>query len=251
MQRTFLKDLAEAAGVSVSQASRALNGKAEVAPEVRQRIHELARKMNYRNLSHQHTVTLAVLISWMDHFTASLFNALSREAERNGIRLAVISPQHLSMLDEWLFDGVILISGRILIPDWHERCRLPLVAVNSRGNLLDRIPGVFSDGGFSQAMEYLISRGHRRIAVVNPGADIPNPGWEERRKGVPERRRKVGARRRGALSLLPGVAGSRSVALPAARRTLYRIPRCIVRQTGRRLLDFLRTGANRFRLMFR
>ena len=46
-------------------------------------------------------------------------------------------------------------------------------AVNSRGNLLDRIPGVFSDGGFSQAMEYLISRGHRRIAVVNPGADIP------------------------------------------------------------------------------
>ena len=173
MQRTFLKDLAEAAGVSVSQASRALNGKAEVAPEVRQRIHELARKMNYRNLSRQHTVTLAVLISWMDHFTASLFNALSREAERNGIRLAVISPQHLSMLDEWLFDGVILISGRILIPDWHERCRLPLVAVNSRGNLLDRIPGVFSDGGFSQAMEYLISRGHRRIAVVNPGADIP------------------------------------------------------------------------------
>ena len=132
MQRTFLKDLAEAAGVSVSQASRALNGKAEVAPEVRQRIHELARKMNYRNLSRQHTVTLAVLISWMDHFTASLFHALSREAERNGIRLAVISPQHLSMLDEWLFDGVILISGRILIPDWHERCRLPLVAVNSR-----------------------------------------------------------------------------------------------------------------------
>ena len=173
LQRTFLKDLAEAAGVSVSQASRALNGKAEVAPEVRQRIHELARKMNYRNLSRQHTVTLAVLISWMDHFTASLFNALSREAERNGIRLAVISPQHLSMLDEWLFDGVILISGRILIPDWHEQCRLPLVAMNSRGNLLDRIPGVFSDGGFSQAMEYLISRGHRRIAVVNPGADIP------------------------------------------------------------------------------
>lgn len=173
VQRTFLKDLAEAAGVSVSQASRALNGKAEVAPEVRQRVHELARKMNYRNLSHRHTVTLAVLINWVDGFTGSLFNELSREAEKKGIRLAVISPQHLSMLDEWLFDGVFSISGRILIPDWYERCRLPLVAVNSQGNLLDRIPGVFSDGGFAQAMEHLIGQGHRRIAVVNPGMDIP------------------------------------------------------------------------------
>lgn len=173
VQRTFLKDLAKAAGVSVSQASRALNGKAEVAPEVRQRIHELAREMNYRNLSHRHTITLAVLIRMIDHFTGSLFNALIQEAERNGIRLVVIPPQHLSILDEWLFDGVISISGSILIPQWHERSRLPLVALNSMGNLLDRIPGVFSDGGFSQAMEYLISQGHHRIAVMNPGTDIP------------------------------------------------------------------------------
>ena len=250
LQRTFLKDLAEAAGVSVSQASRALNGKAEVAPEVRQRIHELARKMNYRNLSRQHTVTLAVLISWMDHFTASLFNALSREAERNGIRLAVISPQHLSMLDEWLFDGVILISGRILIPDWHERCRLPLVAVNSRGNLLDRIPGVFSDGGFSQAMEYLISRGHRRIAVVNPGADIPTRDGKRGEKAFRSVAGKWGLEGEARYLFYRDWADlearlCRLLTNTIPHSSMYRAT------TGRDCLTFYRTGANRFRLMFR
>ena len=171
MQRIYQKDLADAAGVSVSQVSRALNGKADVAPEVRQRIQKLARQMNYRNLSCQHPVTLAVLIGWMNDYTSNLFNALCREAERDGIRLAVVLPRYLSILDGWLFDGVISISNSSLIPGWHAQHQLPLVVLNSLGNPLDQISGVFSDGGFSLAMEYLISLGHRRIAVGNPGTE--------------------------------------------------------------------------------
>ena len=141
MQRIYQKDLADAAGVSVSQVSRALNGKADVAPEVRQRIQKLARQMNYRNLSCQHPVTLAVLIGWMNDYTSNLFNALCREAER------------------WCSRSL----SEILEPY--------LVVLNSLGNPLDQISGVFSDGGFSLAMEYLISLGHRRIAVGNPGTE--------------------------------------------------------------------------------
>ncbi len=184
MEKTFLKDLAQAAGVSVSQASRALNGKPKVAPEVRQRIHELARQMNYRNQSAKHPLTIAVLTQWIDDSSGNLQNALLREARRRKIRFAVIPTEHVSLLDEWLFDGVIAFS-RNLLPDWHEHFNLPLVAVNSYGNLLDRIPGIDPEGGVRLAVEHLAGLGHRRIALLQPAirdARLPR----DYRKGMTE-----------------------------------------------------------------
>ncbi len=165
MKKTYLKDLAEAAGVSISQASRALNGKPEVAPEVRRRVHELARQMNYRNLSYRHPVTIAILNDWIEEFNRNLLNELLRAARKRKIRFSVIPPEHISLLDEWLFDGAITL-GRGLIPDWHERFGLPLAAINSYGNLLDRIPGVYPEGGGDLAVEHLFNLGHRRIALL-------------------------------------------------------------------------------------
>ena len=54
MRRIMLKDIAAELDISISQVSRALNQKGEVAPEIRAKVLELARKMNYKNLSVRH-----------------------------------------------------------------------------------------------------------------------------------------------------------------------------------------------------
>lgn len=46
MRRIMLKDIAAELDISISQVSRALNQKGEVAPEIRAKVLELARKMN-------------------------------------------------------------------------------------------------------------------------------------------------------------------------------------------------------------
>ncbi len=45
---TSLADVARAAGVSVAAASRALNGRPGVRPEIRERVHAVARDLRYR-----------------------------------------------------------------------------------------------------------------------------------------------------------------------------------------------------------
>lgn len=47
-ERIRMKEVAEAAGVSVNTVSRALNGKSEISPETRARILEVAAKVGYR-----------------------------------------------------------------------------------------------------------------------------------------------------------------------------------------------------------
>ena len=79
MKRTLMKDLAAAAGVSVSQVSRALGQKGEVAPELRQRIHELAREMNYRNCARNRPRTIAVLCGSFGEFSSGVLNGIERE----------------------------------------------------------------------------------------------------------------------------------------------------------------------------
>ena len=46
-QRVTITDLARASGVSVGTVSRALNGYADVRPETRERIMQLARELDY------------------------------------------------------------------------------------------------------------------------------------------------------------------------------------------------------------
>ena len=64
MRRIMLKDIAAELDISISQVSRALNQKGEVAPEIRAKVLELARKMNYKNLSVRHKRTIAVITNW-------------------------------------------------------------------------------------------------------------------------------------------------------------------------------------------
>ena len=186
MRRTLMKDLAAAAGVSVSQVSRALAGKPDVAPELRRRILELAREKNYRNCTAVHRRTVAVLAGRMDKFSSSLVNELLAVARQKGWRMVIVPHEHLEFLDDRLFDGAIGLAASELSRTWHERHRIPLVVINSYGWMLDRVCSVFPDsnGESRLAMEHLISLGHRKIARLrligeNASEQETNRGYDE------------------------------------------------------------------------
>ena len=73
-RKTTLRDIAGELGISISQASRALNRKPDVAPEIRAKVLALANQRNYRNISGKHTKTIGVLVPWMSASLVPYFN---------------------------------------------------------------------------------------------------------------------------------------------------------------------------------
>lgn len=186
MKKILLKDLAEELGISISQVSRALNQKADVAPQIRSRAVELARKMNYRNCSVRHRKTVAVILGWFADFYDATLNRILEQSGKRGWRIVVIPYQHIELLNDQLFDGAIMISGERIAMKWHERYNIPLVVINNFGSALNKICSVFpdADGEVRAAMEHLIALGHTRIARIRGCG--PRTTREELARGLEE-----------------------------------------------------------------
>ena len=90
-RRTSLKDLAEQLGVSIATVSRALRDSCEVGDEMKQKVRELAKQMNYRPnpfaqglRSEAPKVIGVVLPNLVTHFNASVLDGIEDYATREG-----------------------------------------------------------------------------------------------------------------------------------------------------------------------
>ena len=186
MKKIQLKDLADKLGISVSQVSRALNQRGSVAPEIRSRVVELARKMNYRNFSWRHTRKIAIIIERFADFDNNILNETLRICKKLSWQIVVIPRQNIELLNDQLYDGAIVISCAEVAPGWHEKYNMPLVVINNFGSALDRICSVFpdADGEVRIAMEHLIALGHTRIARIRGGA--PDASEQNLQRGLGE-----------------------------------------------------------------
>ena len=164
-RKTTLRDIAGELGISISQASRALNRKPDVAPEIRAKVLALANQRNYRNISGKHTKTIGVLVPWMSASLVPYFNQLIVQTKARNLQLLFIPPNGLGLLDSQLIDGAVTIDSRIP-SEWSSWYNIPLVVVNHFGWALDNICSVFpdADGESRLVMEHLIQLGHRKIA---------------------------------------------------------------------------------------
>jgi Transcriptional regulators len=87
-RKVTIRDLAEAAGVSVTTVSQILNGKGErFSPDTRRRVHQLQEKMGYvpdfnaRNLIMKSAQTIGVLVpTWGTPSLACSSRGFSRRA---------------------------------------------------------------------------------------------------------------------------------------------------------------------------
>src|SRR5690349_10687217 len=87
--RATIRDVAEGAGVSRSTASRALSGHGYVAPDVRNRVRDVARALGYvadataRHLRQQASQSIGVLVSDLANpFYAGLAAGISQQARK-------------------------------------------------------------------------------------------------------------------------------------------------------------------------
>ncbi|AWB82267.1 LacI family transcriptional regulator [Corynebacterium yudongzhengii] len=166
-QRATLKDVAEAAGTSISTASRALSGNPAVAPATRARIQRIATEMGYRPnaqaqaLRRSFTNTIGVVVpSLINYYFASMVTAIQREASAAGLSTIIANSQERS---DTLADALQVfadqrVDGIICVP--HEGCSRRLLGMYRSGMpivLIDRelegstIPTITSDAAASIA----------------------------------------------------------------------------------------------------
>jgi LacI family transcriptional regulator len=184
-----IRDVARRAGVSVSTASRALNGKPDVSQAVRDKILAVAQKLHYAASVHARVMgggrsrTLGLVISnSADPFFASLARGVFDAATDAGYSVIVWNTneavdrelQAYQMLRERRVDGALLASVQSGEPPLRRLVveGIPYVLLNRD---LDGLPAncVQLDyrAGARDATAHLLSLGHRHVAHLTHSDD--------------------------------------------------------------------------------
>lgn len=208
-----IKDVARAAGVAPSTVSRVLAGSSRISPETHEKVRAAMKELKYhpnaiaRSLLTKSTNTVGLIIArpaeqaFTNPFFPELMRGIAAVLHEKGFNLMLTmadSPQEeraacLKLLRQRRVDGVVLTSGRI-----KDRLIDDLLAEEHSFVLVGRVPDlrpvswVNNDNVAvgAMAVEHLVSRGHRRIALINGPADMMVT--IDRRQGYVEALRRAG-----------------------------------------------------------
>jgi LacI family transcriptional regulator len=194
--RATLREVALAAGVELSTASKVLNGGAiAVRKETRMRIEAAAAELQYRpnasarGLKLQRTGALGFLLPDVSNpVYASIVRAAMREASRRGYALLLAEIRddsddtaYLRLAQESRIDGLIIASARDTnAPENESSWRgVPKVAVNRRA---PQGVSVYIDDEAAAALATttLIDAGHRRLGLITGPRNIDTAIRRER-----------------------------------------------------------------------
>lgn len=182
--RTTVKEVSAAAGVSTATVSRVLTGFEDVSEQTRQRVLDAAKSLNYqpnrnaRNLRRSTTSKIGVIISDIQN---PFFGSVVRGVEKNLIQddyTLVLGNSDENLQREQKLITMMLeegVAGIILAPtsaDPEEYQELfssetPCVVIDRKLPLVD-IDMVLVDGaaGAAMAVDHLVALGHTRIGYV-------------------------------------------------------------------------------------
>lgn len=186
-----LRDVAQAAGVSLATASRALNNKAYVQPDTRALVIKAAADLGYKlqvrvaSTAAAQLNTIGVLIkrdpfgaSRLDTFYYAVLSGIEDECHRLGLNLmyASLPVDEHSLGDSWspllengdvdglLIVGIVFSSTSVIsrIPS-----HIPVVVVDGVLNDFEcDIITTNNESGAYNAVSYLIEQGHTRIGLL-------------------------------------------------------------------------------------
>lgn len=200
-QRANLRDIAQAAGVSMQTASRVVRGVDVVAEPTRQRVLAAVEKLNYqpnmaaRSLSANRTGSVHIIDAVpLFHGHATTFVAVCQalaaldlhisttviRADLNSLQLRELVPVGA--------DGVVVLGGRGEPRSWVHTVatRVPTVYIGQTHDLPEPAVGVAVDhrAGARLAVEHLVGRGATRIAHLAGPAEWTDA--QERLRGYAE-----------------------------------------------------------------
>lgn len=187
-KRVTIKDVASKAGVAYQTVSKVMNGRAHVLPDTEARIWAAAQELGYkpnhnaRNLRTQRSRMIGY--SWSsseteqpNHILHMFLTSMVSEAELAGYHLLPFPYRegedqvagYRELIDSGRVDAFVITSVNYADPraNFLVEQNFPFVAFG-RSGAHDHFPYVDVDGaaGLRLATEHLISRGHRRIAVL-------------------------------------------------------------------------------------
>ena len=187
---TTIKDIAKAAGVSVTTVSRALNGYSDVNEKTRAKIMKVAKDLNYspntvaRTLVMKKSKTIGLLVSDMnregvkDNFTFEVLCGINEASAELGYDLVLFSTTsskqkektYTQLCRERRVDGVIIQGIKMDDPYLMEvvNSDIPCVLVDIPIES-DTVGYVTTDNieGAKKATQHLINLGHHNIALIN------------------------------------------------------------------------------------
>jgi DNA-binding LacI/PurR family transcriptional regulator len=187
-----IRDVARHAGVSVTTASRALNGNALVNPETAARVMRVVAELEFspspaaRRLSLGRTLTVGAVVSFLTRPQAAErirgIAAVLGDSEFDLVIYNVESIQKrdhylATLLDSHRVDGLLIVS---LPPPAATaaalaRSPVPIVCIDVHVDTVAAMPRVVGDdvAGGAIAARHLLELGHRRIGFVGDAADNP------------------------------------------------------------------------------
>ncbi|MBW9095255.1 LacI family DNA-binding transcriptional regulator [Microbacterium jejuense] len=232
--RATIREVAEAAGVSKSTASRALSGNGYAAPEVRQRVRDVAKELGYvvdvtaRSLKQRTSRSVGVLVSDLRNvFYAELASGIGEEARAHGRTLVLVDLRGDGRDELEAAEALVAsrVSGVIATPVSRElsgflsRIGVPLIEVDRRfdAGATDAVV-VDNRAAARDTTSRLLAAGHERIALL-----IDETEWttgDERQRGYLD---ALAAKKvRVDESLIVQAGWDADEAMAAARRILSR-----------------------------
>nr|WP_246681310.1 LacI family DNA-binding transcriptional regulator [Mesorhizobium sp. B2-3-14] len=192
-----IHDLARHLNISIGTVSRALNGRADVNAETRQRVLDAARLLNYspnqsgRNLRRGTTHAVAFMLQphpgdqqYGEPFFIPFLSGLQAALAEHGLDLIIVMGAPADYQQERLrrvvetrrADAVLLAwtrreDDRI---DYLSRAGFPFATLGRSQSGDETYPSLdldFEKAG-ADAVDRLVARGHRRIAAIRPSLDL-------------------------------------------------------------------------------
>lgn len=184
--RVSLKDLAQQLGVSAATVSRALHGSNEIGEEMKKKVQDLARQLNYRpnpfaqSLRSESPRVIGVVVpNLVTHYYAAVLDGIESEARNAGYSV-ISANSHESSEDETRaidnfiglhVEGIIACLAQDTTDYSHfeeiSRMGIPLVFFG-RTCLPEIFSSVTANGDVAaqEATQHLIDTGSRRIAFI-------------------------------------------------------------------------------------
>lgn len=185
-------DVSRHAGVSKATVSRVLNGTGQVKESTRQKVFTAMQALDYRpnllarSLANRTNNSIGLVVSTFDGFYfGSLLRRASRQAELHNKQLIVTdghdTPEReqkaVQMLADRQCDAIILYTrymDELAILSLIDATEMPLVIINRNvTQARDRAIFFEQETAAFQAVEYLITQGHRDIACITLPVHTP------------------------------------------------------------------------------
>jgi len=185
-KRPTLKELANAAGVSVASASYAINGNGSVGERTRAHVIDVAARIGYRQntlaraMKTGRSGTLGMVVPDLTNpFFPSLVQSVIQAARDQGYGVFMtdtegdesIEQAALRMLADRAVDGIIWFPVRDVDTSAGLLKSIPTVVLDRALQGFDTVVADYADGG-RRAAEHLLAAGHTKIGIISGPRDI-------------------------------------------------------------------------------